>query len=92
MMYITDEILRAAIERMPPTFDSHGFLQELMTIEPHAYVKELASKLHTKDPILQTHADIASRLLKFPNIEKTSKVPSDNVRGRPTLNQEWRKK
>jgi len=43
------------------------------------------------DPIRALHAAIGSRLAAFRSITKVEKVPSTNVRGPETENQQWRK-
>jgi hypothetical protein len=85
MKHVTNEILIATINDLPETFDSHRLLQALATTHPHEYVRELAEKLETDDPIQQAHADIASQLnfAPFNNlVEKGDRVTTPNMRGR----------
>lgn len=90
MEHVNDDVIRRVIAELPDEFDSHDFLRKLMTIEPHAYVRELHQKLHTKDPILQAHSDIASQLTRF-NLRPARRRLSMNIRGQETDNQLWQK-
>jgi len=95
LKHITDELLLATIQNLPDEFDSHELLRTLATDHPHAYVRELYEKLHTSDPILQAHADIASQLnreLFHGVVAKAGRWPSPNVRGKDTENQVWHRR
>ncbi len=92
MLYLTDTILaRAAASILEAVFDSHALIRVVMTTNPQEYVRELYARVDQDDPIQAAHADIGSALLHIPRIEATHKVISMNIRGRQTLNQEWRK-
>jgi hypothetical protein len=91
MPHLTDEILQAAIAKLPATFDTHAVIREVMNIEPRLYADDLHAA-SGNDPILSLHSSIGSRLARFENLEKTRKVNSPNVRGEDTENQEWSKK
>ena len=91
MTNVTDQILSAAIESLPPTFDTHAVIREVMTRSPREYADDLGATPGS-DPILTLHASIGSRLAAFDTIAKTRKVSSTNVRGQDTENQEWKKK
>jgi hypothetical protein len=95
MKHVTDTLLIEVIQGLPKTFDSHELLQALARLHPHEYVRELAEKLETDDPILQAHADIASQLNRPPFealVEKGGRVSSPNLRGQTTQNQQWHRK
>jgi hypothetical protein len=92
MIHITDEILHSIIEKLPPTFDTHRLIEEVMARNPNDYVRELCEKLNTDDAILQTHAAIGKHLLKMPEIEPAEREVTRNVRGKEVENQGWRKK
>lgn len=91
MPHLTDEVLQAAITKLPPTFDTHAVIREMMKLEPRLYAEDLVAAPGA-DPILALHASIGSRLARFDKLEKTRKVYSPNVRGEDTENQEWAKK
>jgi hypothetical protein len=88
---ITDEILGEAVQHMPPTFDSHAVIRDLMHHWPRAYASDLSASVGD-DPIRSLHSTIGTRLSSFDTIEKTKKVKSMDVRGEDAENQEWRKK
>jgi hypothetical protein len=88
---ITDEILGEAVQHMPPTFDSHDVIRDLMRHWPREYASDLCASVGA-DPILTLHSTIGTRLSSFDTIEKAKKVKSMNVRGEYNENQEWRKK
>jgi hypothetical protein len=92
MNHVTNAIIQRAIDELPNEFDSHDFLRKLMLIAPHAYVCELHEKLHTDDPILQAHSDIASQLNHFDSLEKVRRIRGMNIRGQETENQLWQKR
>jgi hypothetical protein len=89
---ITNDLLRALVQTMPPVFDSHALIVRAMHTYPQLYTMDLYSFVASDDPIQQLHASIAKRLLSIDIIEPTRKVPSPNVRGQVSENQEWRRK
>lgn len=63
MVYLTDEILRHAVESQPEDqFDSHDLIFRLMTDNPHDYVRQLYECLDHEDPFIKLHTRICRRL------------------------------
>jgi hypothetical protein len=92
MDHITPDIIRASVNAMNDTFDSHAIIRYIMRAYPQEYVRELYSRVLLPDPILTTHAEIGRALGRVEAIEKTARVESRNVRGEvDTENQEWKK-
>ena len=89
---VTNEMIRDLIQQLPNVFDSHDVIERIMQKHPQQYTMDLFSFVAKDDPIHSLHASIGQRLLGFDSIEKTEKVPSTNVRGNDTDNQEWRRK
>jgi hypothetical protein len=90
--HLTNAILAAAVTSIPETvFDSHAVIQVLLTHYPKEYARELYACVDEDDPIQGLHAEIGMNLHDVPGIAPTRKVPSLNIRGRATSNQEWRK-
>ncbi|MCE9573528.1 MAG: hypothetical protein K8W52_10255 [Deltaproteobacteria bacterium] len=89
---ITKDLLRELVQTMPPVFDSHALIIQAMQRHPQLYTMDLYSFVASDDPIQQLHASIGQRLLGIDTIEPTRRVPSQNVRGQTSENQEWRRK
>ena len=83
--------LTAAVESMPDVFDSHNVIRAMMTTWPHDYVQEQHAFLNTSDPIHISHQQIGRALYKVPGIVPFHRVVSPNVRGKRTINQQWKK-
>jgi hypothetical protein len=94
MEHVNDILMTAAIDGMEPEFSSDEWIAEIRRIAPHAYVRELYKKIAAKDPIQQTHADMASRLLYSPFegiVMKIGDVPATSIKGTPTIVARWKK-
>lgn len=90
---ITNEILRSVSLELEEVFDSHALICAVMRQYPREYTTDLYGFVSSADPIQSLHASIGQRLLGIDSIEATArKVPSLNVRGQVTDNQEWRRK
>jgi hypothetical protein len=92
MTKISDVMLAEIVNALPPVFDSHAVIREMMRRYPQQYTTDLFGHVENKDPILSFHSTIGVRLTRFEDIERTRRISSDNVRGQKTENQEWRRK
>jgi hypothetical protein len=91
MNHLTNAVLTAAVASIPETvFDSHAVIRVLLTHYPKEYARELYTCVDEDDPIQGLHAEIGMSL-HGTGIQPTRKVTSVNIRGRETVNQEWRK-
>ena len=92
MELFKDIVFETVLERMEDQFDSHDFIFEMMRRFPQEYTKALYECRRAKDPIQTLHAKIGRKLLDFrPQIRKTRRKSSRNVRGLPSTNQYWKK-
>lgn len=90
---ITNDMIRGLIREMPNgVFDSHALIFRAMQQYPQQFTRDLFLFVDCDDPIQQHNASFAKRLLGIDEIEPTEKVPSMNVRGETTENQQWRRK
>ncbi len=91
MTHLTDSILATAVVSQPDVFDSHAVIFDLLTHHQAAYILELHAHIAVADPLKTVNAKIGARLLHLPGIVANGKVPSVNVRGQVTENEQWRK-
>lgn len=65
MTYLTDEILRQAVEEQTKNeFDTHDLIFTLMTDFPHDYIRQLHECLDHEDPFIKLHTRIGQRLAR----------------------------
>lgn len=66
MTYLTDEILKQAVEQQTQNeFDTHDLIYTLMTDFSREYVRQLYGYLdHPKDPFVGLHTRIGRRLAR----------------------------
>lgn len=90
---VTNELIRGLIREMPDAvFDSHALIFRAMQQYPQEFTRDLYLFIGSDDPIQQHNAAFGKRLLGIDSIEPTRRVPSMNMRGETTDNQEWRRK
>jgi hypothetical protein len=97
MEYISNDLLKAAFEKMEPIFDSGEFREAIIEIDSNAYIDELTKRRKTTTNAFQAvHSDIASRLDYAPFDTKVEKMgerrPAMSIKGTPTKVTVWRKK
>lgn len=94
MRYITDAVLDRAIALANARCDSHEIIRHIQQRFPREYTDQLAhyGRGRSADPIRTLHQQIGRRLRMRPQIWRTARVRSPNVRNvTPTSNQGWRK-
>ena len=63
MVFLTDEILRQAVEQqLQNEFDTHDFIFTLMSDFPRDYTQQLNECLDHEDPFIKLHTRIGRRL------------------------------
>lgn len=62
MNFLTDEILRRAVERCEDEFDTHNLLVALMREWPNDYAHELDACTNQKDCFVKLHTRIGRKL------------------------------
>jgi hypothetical protein len=93
MTYLTDEILRQAVEKQEDEFDSHDLFATLMREQPNDYAHELNECTDQRDCFEKLHPRIARILAseRFHDCVKQihKKRRSMNCRGQETECEIW---
>ncbi len=90
MQKIDEQLLRSVIAELPQVFDSHDVIRKIMSLDPRTYADKLGGT-GGQDPIQYLHSEIGRDLARLPEIRKTRRLDSPNVRSGSTENQEWEK-
>lgn len=93
MNYITRPMAAAILNSLGPSFDAHMIEQRVLRLYPIAFAEELLRFRATADPLRQFSAAFAQWVDQTfaGQISKTQKVPSANLGGQTSDNQEWTK-
>lgn len=97
MEFVGVSSMQAAFDAMPDEFPSDRWIAEIRRIDDKGYIAELSKKAaRTKNPIQQTHADLASHLRYFPFDSQVEKIEAahrtTSIKGTPTTVARWRKR
>lgn len=92
MEILSEDQVTEILETLEHQFDSHAFIFEFMRRFPRIYVQRLYNYVDSNDPIRVFHAEIGKFLKQRSDIIALGKTSSANVRGLPSVNENWRKK
>lgn len=88
------EHFETVIAQMGSEFDSHAFIKCFMNLYEKEYATQLGRHSETQAPFRTLHAQIARYLALHAEelgIRPVSHVPSENIKGNETYNQNWEK-
>ena len=83
-----EEVLR----HLPNEFDSHAFIFKYIDLHENDYIDELAQNNGRDNVFRKVNAEIGRFLWnnsKRLHIEKVNRLPSPNIKGNNTENQNW---
>ena len=91
MKYLNRDMVAQVLNSLDSPFDAHLVEEGCRQRYPVAVADELSSFGNSPDPLRQFSAAFAQRLGRefASQIQKTSKVKSENLRGRVSRNQQW---
>jgi hypothetical protein len=96
LIYLTDDLLRKSIGRMKnELFTTHEVIVDLMRNDPSSYIEELncVAREFPNRPFQVLHSRIGKQLASLvgSKIEKSERLPTLNIFGYDSENQEWHK-
>lgn len=100
MRHLTIQMVADVLNRMDPAFDAHAAEKRAIGMFPREVGREIAD--YTNSPRMTALQKFSMKYAQFidqvfgsaathPQIQKTSKIMSDNLAGDPTENQQWEK-